>query len=130
MPLPCKPLPCKLRSAGFLLLPLLFARILVAQSAAADLILLHGHILTVDARDSVAQAVAIRKGMIVKVGTDAEVLEFAGKAPGIRVIDLHGHTATPGLIDTHAHISEGGASKNSTASSSPTLLRLLRSLPG
>jgi predicted amidohydrolase YtcJ len=99
---------CKLRSAGFLLLPLLFARILVAQSAAADLILLHGHILTVDATDSVAQAVSIRKGMIVKVGTDAEVLEFAGEAPGIRVIDLHGHTATPGLIDTHAHISEGG----------------------
>jgi hypothetical protein len=89
-------------------LALLFARILVAQSAAADLILLHGHILTVDARDSVAQAVAIRKGIIVKVGTDAEVLEFAGKAPGIRVIDLRGHTATPGLIDTHAHISEGG----------------------
>jgi predicted amidohydrolase YtcJ len=102
------PLSCKLRSAGFLLLSLLFARILVAQSTAADLILLHGHILTVDARDSIAQAVAIRKGMIVKVGNDAEVLEFAGKAPGIRVIDLHGHTATPGLIDTHAHISEGG----------------------
>jgi predicted amidohydrolase YtcJ len=44
----------------------------------------------------VAQALAIRHGIIVKVGTDAEVLEFAGNAPGTRVIDLHGHTATQG----------------------------------
>jgi predicted amidohydrolase YtcJ len=35
-------------------------------------------------------------------------MEFAGKTPGLRVIDLHGHTATPGLIDTHAHIADGG----------------------
>ena len=79
-----------------------------AQNSTADLLLLHGHILTVDARDSVAEAIAIRHGVIVKVGTDAEVLKFAGNAPGTRIIDLHGHTATPGLIDTHAHIADGG----------------------
>ena len=44
----------------------------------------------------------------MKVGSDAEVLVFAGKSPGLRVIDLQGHSATPGLIDTHAHIAEGG----------------------
>ncbi len=82
--------------------------LLSAQSSAADLVLLHGRILTVDARDSVAQAIAIRRGFIVKVGSDAEVLEFAGNVPGTRIIDLHGHTATPGLIDTHAHIADGG----------------------
>src|ERR1700685_3342928 len=70
-----------------------------AQNSAADLLLLHGHILTVDARDSVAEAIAIRHGIIVKVGTDAEVLKFAGNAPGTPIIDLKGHTATPGLID-------------------------------
>ena len=73
-----------------------------------DLLILHGHILTVDAKDSVVQAVAIRRGSIVKVGSDAEVLKFAGHRPGIRIIDLHGRTATPGLIDTHAHIADGG----------------------
>jgi hypothetical protein len=99
---------CKLRLTCALLATLLLSRILLAQSPNADLILLHGHILTADGSDSVAQAIAIRHGIIVKVGTDAEVLEFAGSVPGMRIIDLHGHTATPGLIDTHAHIAEGG----------------------
>lgn len=98
----------KLRSTCALLATLLLSRILLAQSPNADLILLHGHILTADGSDSVAQAIAIRHGIIVKVGTDTEVLEFAGNVPGMRIIDLHGHTATPGLIDTHAHIAEGG----------------------
>jgi predicted amidohydrolase YtcJ len=98
----------KLRSTSALLATLLLGRILLAQSPNADLILLHGHILTVDGSDSIAQAIAIRHDIIVKVGTDAEVLEFAGNLPGMRIIDLHGHTATPGLIDTHAHIAEGG----------------------
>ena len=99
---------CKLSSACALLATVLLTRILLAQSPNADLILLHGHIVTADGSDSVAQAIAIRHGIIVKVGTDAEVLEFAGNVPGMRIIDLHGHTATPGLIDTHAHIAEGG----------------------
>jgi predicted amidohydrolase YtcJ len=77
-----------------------------AQAPDADLILLHGHILTVDAQDSVVSALAIRNGVILKAGTDTEVQALA--APNAKVIDLHGRTATPGLIDTHAHIAEGG----------------------
>src|SRR5580765_3295393 len=98
----------KLIASCALLGTVLFALSLPAQNPAADLVLIHGHILTVDANDSVAQAIAVRRGVIVKVGTDAEVLQFAGNAPGTRVIDLHGRTATPGLIDTHAHIAEAG----------------------
>ena len=95
----------------FLLLSLAGSLRLFPQSSRADLVLVHGHILTVDANDSVAQALAIQNGMIVKVGSDADVLEFAGKGPGLRIIDLQGHTATPGLIDTHAHIAEGGVNE-------------------
>src|SRR6478672_66508 len=95
--------------AGVLLSILALTRVSAAQSPKADLLLIHGHILTVDAKDSVAQAIAVRHGIIVKVGSDAEVLDFAGNDPGIRVLDLHGTTATPGLIDTHAHIADGGA---------------------
>jgi predicted amidohydrolase YtcJ len=95
-------------STGILLASLLLTRGLAGQNPAADLVLIHGHILTVDAKDSVVEALAIRHGAIVKVGSDAEVMKFAGQGPGLRVIDLHGRTATPGLIDTHAHIADGG----------------------
>ena len=96
------------RSWMFLSLMLVFAPALIAQEPPADLILIHGHILTVDAKDSVAQAVAIRNGVIVKIGTDADIVQFAHNTPGLRVIDLQGRTATPGLIDTHAHIAPDG----------------------
>jgi predicted amidohydrolase YtcJ len=72
----------------------------------ADLILVHGKILTVDAKDSIAQAIAIRQGKIVAVGSDQQILQLGG--PQAKVIDLHGKTATPGLIDTHAHLASGG----------------------
>ena len=119
---------CKLCSTVALLSTLLVSRTLPAQSSSVDLVLIHGHILTVDSQDSVAQAIAIRHGIIVKVGTDAEVLKFAGNAPGIRIIDLHGYTATPGLIDTHAHIAEGGV-EELYGVSFPMPPRLLKSLP-
>ncbi|MBZ5685106.1 MAG: amidohydrolase [Acidobacteriia bacterium] len=99
----------RLRFARVLAVIVLSSRLVAAQDSAADLVLIHGHILTIDAKDSVAQAVAIRRAVIVKVGSDAEVLAFAGKNSGIRIIDLQGHTVTPGLIDTHAHIAEDGA---------------------
>ena len=77
-----------------------------AQPLSADRVLVNGHILTVDARDSIAQAVAIRAGRIVAVGTNAQI-EALADARSER-IDLHGLTVTPGLIDAHIHLAEGG----------------------
>ena len=65
--------------------------------AFSDLILFNGRILTVDARDSIASAVAIRAGRITLVGDDEQVKATAG--PGTQQIDLQGQTATPGLIE-------------------------------
>src|SRR5580704_5179461 len=85
---------------------LLFALAGIAAAQTPDLILINGKILTVDAKDSIAEAVAIAKSKIVAVGTTANIQRQAG--PATRVVDLHGLTATPGLIDTHGHFADGG----------------------
>src|SRR5260370_29577544 len=77
-----------------------------AQTAAPDTILVNGHIVTVDARFSMAEAVAIANGRFIAVGTNADVRRLAG--PKTMVIDLHGQTVTPGLGDDHLHDAGGG----------------------
>lgn len=68
--------------------------------------LVNGHVLTQDAEDTSAEAVAILQGRILAVGSTRRIRALAG--PHTQVIDLHGRTATPGLMDTHAHLAEGG----------------------
>ncbi len=80
-----------------------------AATQTPDLILLNGKILTVDPTDSIAEAVAIRAGKIIAVGSNAEIQQRAGKET--RVVDLHGRTATPGLIDSHGHFADGGVNE-------------------
>ena len=95
------------RSARYIAIGwLLFGLAGIAAAQTPDLILINGKILTVDAKDSIAEAVAIAKGKIVAVGTTANIQPQA--EPATRVIDLHGLTATPGLIDTHGHFADGG----------------------
>jgi hypothetical protein len=90
---------------------LLWTSVLFAEEPSGDLLLIHGHILTMDNKDSVVEAVVIRDGIIIKIGSDADVQAFGGSHSGARIIDLKGLTATPGLIDTHAHIAEGGVAE-------------------
>src|SRR5215468_6248355 len=75
-----------------------------ARDPSSDMVLLNGHIITVDAKDSIAQALAIHDGKITGVGTNGEIRKIAPKSA--KVIDLHGLTVTPGLIDTHCHFDE------------------------
>jgi len=72
-----------------------------AGAQAPETILVNGKVVTVDARSSVREALAIRDGHIVGVGTSAEMRRLAG--PRSRVIDLQGRTVIPGLIDSHLH---------------------------
>ena len=65
-----------------------------------DVILHNGEILTVDEDFSVAEAVAIRDGVFLAIGTNQEVLRLRG--PETQVMDLEGKTVTPGFIATDA----------------------------
>ena len=71
-----------------------------------DTIYFDGYVYTVDAHDSVQQALAVRDGRIVYVGTDAGAKALAG--PSTRVVDLHGRMLMPGLVDGHMHPQQGG----------------------
>jgi predicted amidohydrolase YtcJ len=75
-----------------------------SKSDSDDVILINGKIITADGKDSIAQALAIHDGKIVAVGSNDEIKRRIAKHP--RVIDLHGRTATPGLIDTHCHFDQ------------------------
>ena len=67
----------------------------------ADLVVLDAKILTVDDGFRVAQALAVRGGRFVAVGSTAEVRARIGATT--RVIDGGGRTVIPGLIDSHVH---------------------------
>ena len=80
------------------------ASALARAQTSADLILVNGTVITVDAADSIAQGVAVSGGKIVAVGGSRDMRALANGRT--QVIDLHGRTVTPGLIDTHVHFSE------------------------
>jgi predicted amidohydrolase YtcJ len=70
-----------------------------APAAGQDLNLVNGRIHTLDARNSMVTAVAIRNGRISSVGNTAPP-----RTANTRVIDLRGRTVVPGLIEGHVHI--------------------------
>ena len=75
-----------------------------ASGGAADSVYLHGLVITVDEAQPRAQAVAVKDGKILAVGSDAQV--SALKGPTTRVVDLAGKTMVPGFIDGHSHIAD------------------------
>jgi predicted amidohydrolase YtcJ len=71
------------------------------QQAAVDLIVVNAKVLTVDATNTQAEAVAIRGNTFAAVGTTAAIRAMAG--PKTRVIDAGGRTVVPGFIESHVH---------------------------
>ena len=72
---------------------------------AADTLFIHGHIYTGNPRAPWATALAVGGVRIEAVGSDAAVLKHRGARA--RVIDLHGRTVIPGIVDSHAHVLYG-----------------------
>lgn len=67
----------------------------------ADKVYINGRIITVDAKNSTAQAVAVKAGKILAVGSVNDINKL--KSANTVVVDLGGKTVIPGLIDGHSH---------------------------
>ena len=67
----------------------------------ADLVLTHGKIATMDDTTPFVEALAVRDGRILAVGSNNDIAGLAG--PETRILDLAGATAIPGIVDSHCH---------------------------
>jgi predicted amidohydrolase YtcJ len=76
------------------------------MNAAADLILFNGKITTLDRQNPAADALAVRSGRFVAVGSEREVMALAGQ--DTKRVDVKGRRVIPGLIDSHMHVIRGG----------------------
>ena len=70
------------------------------------LILYNANVITIDAAQPQAQAVAIAGGRFLAVGSNDELRGMS--KPGMRQIDIAGKTIVPGFIDAHTHPSYAG----------------------
>ena len=78
---------------------------LQSAAIAGETIFIHGHIYTGNSRTPWAAALAVQGPRIEAVGSDAAVLKRRGS--GTQVIDLHGQTVIPGIVDSHTHMLYG-----------------------
>jgi predicted amidohydrolase YtcJ len=72
----------------------------------AELLFVNGNVYTVNEGQPRAQALAVRDGLIVFVGSNEDAKKYKGK--GTRTVDLKGRTVVPGLIDAHYHLAGVG----------------------
>ena len=82
------------------------AGIVPASADPADLLLVNGKIVTLDAASSVSEALAVEGDRIAATGSTTELRKLAGART--RIIDLGGRTVIPGLIDSHIHAIRAG----------------------
>jgi predicted amidohydrolase YtcJ len=78
----------------------------IGQAQLADVIFRNAVVWTVDAQKPDAEAVAVRAGKILAVGSNADIDRLAG--PKTEVIDVGGKLLVPGFIDDHTHFTSGG----------------------
>ena len=75
----------------------------------ADTVYVNGKIITVDKVFTIAQAVAVKDGRFVGVGTSEEMRRYVSSTT--RVVDLKGRAVIPGLMDSHTHMLGAGAAE-------------------
>ena len=94
----------------------LFSKILIitfilfgCESNDADLIIENGTIYTMNDLNPIIEAVAVKNGKIIGLGSKSHIKSF--KSKNTKILDLKGYTMTPGLIEGHGHFMGLGYSK-------------------
>ena len=94
----------------------LFPKILIitfilfgCESNDADLIIENGTIYTMNDLNPIIEAVAVKNGKIIGLGSKSHIKSFESK--NTKTLDLKGYTMTPGLIEGHGHFMGLGYSK-------------------
>lgn len=87
----------------------LFACACGSGQETADIVFKNGMIYTADSHSSKAEAVAVKNGLIIAIGSTEEISGHEGS--NTRVVDLAGKTLTPGFIESHGHLMGVGYNK-------------------
>lgn len=112
-----------------IILTCLSVQSVIAQSfvVTPDTIMVNGKVVTADNDDpeavTIAEAIAIRDGKIIAVGSNTEIRNMA--VQGTEVVDVNSRTVIPGLIDTHTHLYETSLGFPWAADVDPQLLNIL-----
>tara|TARA_Y100000385_G_C13084476_1_gene635674 strand:+ start:151 stop:1854 length:1704 start_codon:yes stop_codon:yes gene_type:complete len=92
----------------FISISFIFVALSCAEKTDADMIIINGKVYTVNESQPWAEAIAIKEGMILKVGTTSDIQEFKGE--NTETIDAKGEFVMPGFIEGHGHYSSLGRS--------------------
>lgn len=84
---------------------IMIAAVFSAAEEAADVVVTHARIYTVNSKQTWAEALAVRGEKIVAVGTDQEIAPYRGTST--KVIDAGGRLVLPGFTDCHVHFMDG-----------------------
>jgi len=95
------PLNMDLKTFSTFLLIILSFLFSCTDEQTADLVISNGKIYTVDQKNTVVEAVAVKDGKILETGSTNEINSYIGEET--TTIDLNGRLMTPGLIEGHGH---------------------------
>lgn len=82
------------------------ANISTPKALVADMIVTNAKVAVMDDKRSIAEAIAVKDGKILKTGSDEDILRLRDK--DTQVVDANGRTVIPGLNDSHLHVTRGG----------------------
>jgi predicted amidohydrolase YtcJ len=100
-----------MKKCAVILFSLVFIGLLfghVEDQEKADLVVTNGKIFTISEENPEVQAVAVKDGKIIALGTTKKIKGYIG--PSTKVLDVRRKLVLPGFIDAHCHFSSGGRS--------------------